>query len=45
MDRHHAISQSLLNNRLDGALRRVYQHETALAEILADKSETYALFR
>ena len=40
-----AISQSLLDSRLDGSLRQTYRHDTALAEILANKDETYALFR
>jgi hypothetical protein len=40
-----AISQNLLDGQLDGSLRGTYSHATALAEILADKGETYALFR
>jgi len=40
-----AISQRVLNGRFEGKLRRVYQANTALEEILRDKEETYALFR
>lgn len=39
-----AISQSVLDGQFDGQLSKVYQHKTALEEILRDKEETYALF-
>lgn len=44
-DGRPAISQAMLDGRFDGHLRKQYQHETALAEILRDKEETYRLFR
>ncbi|HCN30212.1 MAG TPA: SAM-dependent methyltransferase [Verrucomicrobiales bacterium] len=40
-----AISQTVLDGRFDGRLRKVYPHATALEAILRDKDETYALFR
>jgi type I restriction-modification system DNA methylase subunit len=42
---HPAISQKILGDRFDGALKHVYEHGTALEKILRDKSETYALFK
>lgn len=43
-DGRPAISQTMLDDRFDGNLNAVYQHATALADILQSKDETYALF-
>ena len=40
-----AVGQTILDNRFDGHLRKVYSHRDALQRILLDKAETYALFR
>ena len=40
-----AISQTVLDGRFDGHLKKVYTQQEALESILRDKEETYALFR
>ena len=40
-----AVGQTILDNRFDASLRKVYSRDDALRQILLDKNETYALFR
>ena len=43
-DGRPAISQTTLDGRFDGALKKVYEHATALGKLLESKEELYALF-
>lgn len=43
-ERRPAISQTTLDGRFDETLKHIYQHATALENILKLKDETYALF-
>jgi hypothetical protein len=44
-DGNPAISQTVLEGRFDGVLKKVYPHSGALQAILRGKTETYSLFQ